>query len=92
MLGRVSALVKSGKDIIRLDVGEPDFGTPDPVIAAAQSALTGRGEARIGRYTGATARPELREAVANFYRSRYDVSIDPSQVLITTGSSAGRRW
>jgi aspartate/methionine/tyrosine aminotransferase len=85
LLSRAKSLIASGKDVIRLDVGEPDFGTPEPVLAAARAALSGQS----GRYTESAGKPELRQAISSFYKSRYGVSIDPSRIIVTTGSSAG---
>lgn len=85
LLSRAKELIAAGRDIIRLDVGEPDFGTPAPVQAAAKKAI----DAGTGRYTEATGRPLLRMAIADFYRKKYGVSIDARRVIVTTGSSAG---
>jgi len=85
LLSQAQARIKAGRDVIRLDVGEPDFGTPEPVLAAARQAL----DAGVGRYTEAIGRPALREAIAASYQQRYGVTIAPSRILVTTGSSAG---
>ncbi|GLZ20329.1 aminotransferase class I/II-fold pyridoxal phosphate-dependent enzyme [Burkholderia plantarii] len=85
LLSRAKELIAAGRDIIRLDVGEPDFGTPAPVLAAARRAI----EAGTGRYTEAVGRPLLRAAIADFYRRKYGVSIDARRIIVTTGSSAG---
>ncbi len=85
LLSRAKELIAAGHDIIRLDVGEPDFGTPAPVLAAAKLAI----DAGTGRYTEAVGRPLLRAAIADFYRKKYGVSINPRRVIVTTGSSAG---
>lgn len=72
-----------GQDIVRFDVGQPAFGAPAAVIAAAQRAL---GEHQIG-YTEALGLPRLREAIAGWYRKRAGVAVPAEQVVITVGAS-----
>ncbi len=83
VLERARALEKEGKDIIHLEVGEPDFNTPSCIIQAGCRAL------REGRthYTHSQGLLELREAVCGDYRERYGVSFDPDQVIVTSGTS-----
>src|SRR5690554_501678 len=83
LLGRAQALQAEGHDVIHLEVGEPDFPTPAPIIAAGQRALT----AGQTRYTPASGLPALREAIAGYYQERFAVSVQPSQVLVTPGGS-----
>jgi aspartate/methionine/tyrosine aminotransferase len=71
-------------DVIHLEVGEPDFDTPQCVRAAAIKAM---GEGKT-HYTHSLAIPELREAICAHYKRTYSIDVDPSQVLVTTGSSA----
>ena len=73
-----------GHDVIHLEIGEPDFRTPQPVIEAAKRALD---EHRM-YYTSALGLPALREAIARFYRTRYGIEIPASRVIVTAGSSA----
>jgi aspartate/methionine/tyrosine aminotransferase len=73
-----------GKDVIHLEIGEPDFRTPQPVIDAAQRALANE---RMF-YTSALGLPALREAISGFYRSRYGVEVPAGRVIVTAGSSA----
>lgn len=81
---RAAALRESaGADVIHLEVGQPSTGAPAAVIAAARDALA---VDRLG-YTDALGVPALRERIARFYRERYGVAIDPSRVVVTTGSS-----
>jgi aspartate/methionine/tyrosine aminotransferase len=74
----------SGHDVIHLEIGEPDFRTPQPVVDAAKRALD---EHRM-YYTSALGLPKLREAIAGFYRTRYGVDVPASRVIVTAGSSA----
>ncbi len=83
LLGRARALEAAGRSIIHMEVGEPDFTTPEPVIAAAQAALV----AGHTHYTPATGLPELRQAIADFYRRREGVEVDPARIVITPGAS-----
>ena len=83
LLARANELQAAGHDVIHLEIGEPDFTTAEPIIAAGQAALA----AGKTRYTAARGLPELREAISNFYRQRYGQNIDPSRILITPGGS-----
>ena len=73
-----------GLDVIHLEIGEPDFRTPQPVIDAAKRAL----DSHPMNYTSALGLPHLREAISAFYRSRYGVEVPASRVIVTAGSSA----
>ena len=83
LLARAKTLEAQGRDIIHMEVGEPDFTTPEPIIAAAQAHLAS------GRvfYTPALGLPELRQAIADFYGTRYGVSVPSSRIVITAGAS-----
>lgn len=83
LLTRAQALQARGHDVIHLEVGEPDFPTAAPIVAAAQAALA----AGHTRYTPACGLPALREAIAGFYAQRYGVSLDPGRILVTPGGS-----
>lgn len=74
-----------GENIIHLEVGEPDFNTPEPVKEAAIRALT-NGETH---YTHSLGKPELREEIAAYYMRKYKVCISPEQVIVTAGTSPG---
>jgi aspartate/methionine/tyrosine aminotransferase len=83
LLARANELQAAGHDVIHLEIGEPDFTTAQPIIAAGQAALA----AGMTRYTAARGLPQLREAIAGFYAQRYGVDIDPQRILITPGGS-----
>lgn len=83
LLGRAKAMEASGRDIIHLEVGEPDFPTPAPILAAGQAALA-RGETF---YTPSLGLPALREAISGWYRSRFGVAVSPGQIVVTPGAS-----
>lgn len=83
VMARAEELERAGEKVIHLEVGEPDFDTPqavrDSAIRAIQSGKT--------HYTHAMGLTELREAIALHYREEYGVSISPEQVLVTSGTS-----
>ncbi|CAD5107912.1 pyridoxal phosphate-dependent aminotransferase [Zestomonas carbonaria] len=83
LLARANQLQAEGHDVIHLEIGEPDFTTAEPIIAAGQAALA----AGHTRYTAARGVPALREAIASFYAERYRLRIDPERILITPGGS-----
>jgi aspartate/methionine/tyrosine aminotransferase len=83
VLARAKALEAAGRDIVHMEIGEPDFPTPRAVCEAGIRALQ-KGELF---YTPALGMPELRSAIAGFYKTRYGVTVDASRVVITTGSS-----
>jgi aspartate/methionine/tyrosine aminotransferase len=78
------ALEAAGRTVVHMEIGEPDFPTPAPVVAAAQRAMAS-GDIY---YTSALGIPELREAIARHYAERLGVSIAPERVIVTAGSSA----
>lgn len=82
ILERARALEAAGRDVIHLEIGEPDFPTPQPIIDAAQAALC----AGQTFYTPAQGLPALREAIAADYR-RQGVELDPARVIVTPGAS-----
>lgn len=73
----------AGQDIIHLEIGEPDFPTPQPIVEAGIRALQ---QGRT-KYTAARGLPALREAIAGYYASRFGVTIAPERILITPGAS-----
>ena len=79
------ALEAAGRSVIHMEIGEPDFPTPAPVIAAAQRAIA----AGDIYYTSALGLPALREAIARHYADHYGVAVPAERVIVTAGSSAG---
>jgi len=78
------ALEAAGRTVIHMEIGEPDFPTPAPVLAEAQRAI-GQGDIY---YTSALGLLELRAAIAQHYADQYAVAVDPERVIVTAGSSA----
>jgi aspartate/methionine/tyrosine aminotransferase len=83
VLERACVLECEGKHIVHLEVGEPDFDTPECVKAAACRALTDG----FTHYTHSLGLLELREAICEYYHDTYAVHVDPGQVVVTSGSS-----
>jgi len=83
LLTRARQLEAEGRDIIHMEVGEPDFPTPAPIAAAAVDAI------KSGKtlYTQALGLPELRQAISTFYQERYGVAVPASRIAITNGAS-----
>ena len=83
VLERAAALEREGRSIIHMEVGEPDFDTPDVVLEAGQRAM------RDGHthYTHSLGRIELREAISAWYDRNYGLSVSPERVVVTLGSS-----
>jgi aspartate/methionine/tyrosine aminotransferase len=73
-----------GHHVIRLNIGEPDFGAPPIVREAMREAMDGRPMP----YTAALGLPALRQAISGFYRDQHGVEVDPARVVVTAGASA----
>ena len=69
------------RDLVRLEVGEPDFDTPDHVIDAAAEAAHGGAT----HYTSNAGIPELRRAISDTLADRFGVEHDPDEVVVTVG-------
>jgi aspartate/methionine/tyrosine aminotransferase len=85
VLERAQELERQGRDVIHLEVGEPDFPTPECIKEAALRALRD-GETH---YSASVGILPLREAVCEYYLSRYGASITPDRVVVTSGTSPG---
>jgi aspartate/methionine/tyrosine aminotransferase len=83
LLGRARELEAQGRSIVHMEIGEPDFPTPAPVVEAGRRALA---EGRT-HYTPSLGLPELREAIARHYRERFDVEVPARRIVVTTGGS-----
>ncbi|HOA43933.1 MAG TPA: pyridoxal phosphate-dependent aminotransferase [Deltaproteobacteria bacterium] len=83
VMEKANTLAACGRDIIHLEVGEPDFDTPgcvrDASIAAMQRGRT--------HYTDSLGIPELRQAIAEHYARTYGVGVDEDCIVVTAGSS-----
>ncbi len=83
VLERANELQREGVDVIHLEVGEPDFDMPmcisEAAIRAQQNGTT--------HYTHSLGDPVLRSTISDFYKSEYNVIVDPDCILVTSGSS-----
>ncbi len=84
LLQRAREYENQGKTVMHFEVGEPDFQTAEPILAAAQSAIA----AGHTKYTSAQGIPELRERISCYYQS-LGVAVEPERILVTSGASGG---
>lgn len=82
VLAKAKALEKQGKDIVHLEIGEPDFDTPNNIKEAAVKAL----KAGYTHYVPAAGIPELRAAIADYLSKSRGINIDPDEVVATPGA------
>lgn len=85
VLEKAQTMMADGQDVIHLEVGEPDFATPEPVKEAAIKAL----REDDTHYTHSLGKLILREEIARYYLRKYGVDISPEQIIVTSGTSPG---
>ena len=83
LLARARQLEAEGRSIVHLEIGEPDFATPQPIIDAGIKAL----QDQRTHYTPAVGLAELRHRIADYYRSRFRVDVSPQRIIVTPGAS-----
>ena len=83
VLEKAHEMERRGIHVVHLEVGEPDFDTPACIKEAAEKAL----KEGYTHYTHSLGLIELREAICEHYHATYGVSIDPEQIIITSGTS-----
>jgi len=83
ILEKAHELEREGAEVVHLEVGEPDFDTPEPIREAAIRAL----HQGMTRYTHSQGIPSLREAIAKDYHNRYGVTVSPDNIIVTSGTS-----
>lgn len=83
ILAKAKAMQAEGRSIIHMEVGEPDFETPQPIAEAGIKAI----QAGRTHYTPALGLPELRRAISEDYLARFNVDIAPERIVITPGAS-----
>lgn len=81
VLARARALEAQGKDVVHLEIGEPDFDTPKHITEAAKVAL----DAGYTHYGPSAGLPELREVIAEHVARTRNVKVDPAQVVVVPG-------
>ena len=84
LVKRASRLEASGKPVIHMSIGEPDFTAPAPVL----KALTLAANAGTTQYTSATGIAPLRAAIANYYRDQFGIDVAAARIIVTAGASA----
>ena len=85
VLSRAHALEAAGRHVLHMEIGEPDFTAPEPVVEAGMRAL------RDGRtaYTATLGLPSLKQAIAGHYAARFGTKVDEKRIAITSGASGG---
>lgn len=83
VLERAQELEAQGRSIIHLEVGEPDFDTPQCVKDAACQAM----DDNQTHYTHSLGLMELRQAIADYHERRFGAQVDPARVMVTSGTS-----
>jgi len=82
VLAKAKALEKQGKDVVHLEIGEPDFDTPKNIKEAATRALN----AGYTHYTPSAGIPELRQAIADYISKTRNIPVSPEEVVVTPGA------
>ena len=82
VVARAKELEAAGHDVVRMDVGDPDFATPGVVTKAAEAAM----EAGETGYTQSLGLPGLRDAVAARFASKSGVTADSCDIVVTQGT------
>lgn len=80
---RAKELEARGRHIVQMQIGEPDFTAPAPVIAACTAALA----QNPIHYTSALGMPLLRRAISQHYRERYGLEVPETRIAVTAGAS-----
>ncbi len=83
MLTEAKRLEAMGRNIVHMEVGEPDFVTPEPIIEAGKQALT----QGLTHYTPATGIPQLKQRIADYYADCFQLDIAAERIVITPGAS-----
>jgi aspartate/methionine/tyrosine aminotransferase len=85
VLARAHALEAAGRRVVHLEIGEPDFTAPAPVVEAGIRALRDG----LTAYTATLGLPALREAIADHYLKKFSKKVDPQRIAISSGASGG---
>ncbi len=85
VLSRAHALEAAGRRVLHMEIGEPDFTAPEPVVEAGVRALRDG----LTAYTATLGLPALRSAIASHYETRFSTQIDPQRIAVTSGASGG---
>jgi aspartate/methionine/tyrosine aminotransferase len=85
VLSRAHALEAAGRHVVHMEIGEPDFTAPAPVVEAGVRALRDG----LTAYTATLGLPALREAIAGHYQTRFSKKVSPERIAVTAGASGG---
>lgn len=83
VVARAKELEAQGHDIVRLEIGDPDFATPEVIARACENAIA-QGSTH---YTQSLGLPDLRDAIRDHYAATYGVTVDPENIVVTQGTS-----
>ena len=82
VLAKAKALEKQGKDVVHLEIGEPDFDTPRNIKEAATKAMN----SGYTHYVPSAGIPELRQAIAEYVSKTRNISVSADEVVVTPGA------
>jgi len=85
VLSRAHALEAAGRKVVHMEIGEPDFTAPPPVVEAGVRAIRDG----LTAYTATLGLPALREAISNFYQEKFNATAQSGRIAITAGASGG---
>jgi len=83
VVARAQELEAQGRDIVHMEIGDPDFPTPSVIVRAAEAAM----DAGDTGYTQSLGLPDLREAITAHMKSSYGVAVDAENIVVTQGTS-----
>lgn len=83
ILARCKQMEASGRDVVHMEIGEPDFASPEPVVRAGITAL----QNKQTHYTAALGLWELRERISEYYQRRLRADVSAEQIVVTPGAS-----
>ena len=83
ILARCKEMEAQGRDVIHMEIGQPDFDTPAPITQAGIDALQGNQT----HYTSAQGLALLRQRICQYYKERFNVAVDSDQIIVTPGAS-----
>jgi aspartate/methionine/tyrosine aminotransferase len=83
LLDRAQTLERGGRDVVHMEVGEPDFVSAEPILEAGAAAIRGGATG----YTSALGLPELREGISAYYRRWHGVEVAPERIVVTAGAT-----
>jgi len=85
VLSRAHALEAQGRRVVHMEIGEPDFTAPAPVVEAGVRAL----REGLTAYTATLGLPALRQAISRHYQTAFSTDVEPGRIAVTAGASGG---